>query len=696
MNNRNLLITLLFFIAFQAFSQNAKKYTTYVVKYGETLKSIAKKVGCKTKEIKNLNPDVDKNNLSVNTTLVIPNKNFNKLIIKTSPKSEVKVMVHEVKAGETFYGIAKMYNVTIQSIKDANPTTTEGLKIGQKLRIPHENEFTLQPETGKVVFYKVKKGDTKWRIATLYDISIAELERINPNLQGELKENENIWVPASAFIPDEIKDSYLQKQDDLFIYHTVKQGEGLFRIAVLYDTSQKEIERLNPKASKKLRPGMLLKIPGKKTVNFQIHEVAKGDTFFSLTREYEVSKEDLLAINPELEDGLKQGMLLKIEPLVSIANVPGNLLLDSISFQNFGDRTIHLSFLMPLKATEKVDYNSKNSSQLRTICTDFYMGAEMAIDSLRKQGLLVEYHIYDTENDPMKIYELMKDDNLKDSDALIGPFFFENAQKAAKELRKTPIITPLFSKKQGFDSHNNLIKAAVDKKEKLTALKEYLKKSYTDQKIVIISDKHKANIAAANNLKQSLLQLDSISKISMIKPTHNKKKPKEIYMSKKELELAVDVNKGTWVILISDNNIVISDTVNTYGVMANDQDIQLFTTKTFDDLEHLDFNYLGQLNWSYPSVQFDNLNTASVSNFNKEFYQLNSEYPSSYAFTGFDLTYDTLIRLSASEDFSDGLEAGISQRLSHQFNYEKTEKGYFNKGVLMVSLNKDLEFNLLK
>ena len=203
-------------------------------------------------------------------------------------------------------------------------------------------------------------------------------------------------------------------------------------------------------------------------------------------------------------------------------------------------------------------------------------------------------------------------------------------------------------------------------------------------------------MAAANKLRLSLLQLDSISKISMIVPMHNKKKPEEIYMSKKELEQAVDAKKDTWVILVSDNNIVISDTVNTYGVMANDHDIQLFTTKTFDDLEHLDFQYLGLLNWSYPSLQFNNLNTKSVSDFNKKFYQLNNEYPSSYAFTGFDLTYDTLIRLSTSENFSDGLESGISQRLSHQYNYKKTEKGYFNKGVLMVSLNKDLEFNLLK
>lgn len=693
MNSKNLLLILLFLVTFQVFSQDAKKYTTYVVRSGETLKSIAKKVGCKVKEIKNLNPDVDKDDLTANTTLVVPNKKYNKPVIKTDSKPIVKVVVHNVKAGDTFYGIAKEYNVTIQSIKDANPTTADGLKPGQKLRIPPKNEFTVQPETGKVVFYKVKKGDTKWRIATLHDISVLELEGINPNLRGELKENENIWVPASEVIPEDIKNTYLQKQDNLFIYHTVKQGEGLFRIAVLYDTTQEEIENLNPEATKKLRPGMLLKIPGKKKTKFIIHEVTKGDTFFSLTREYNVTESELVAQNPELTDGLKIGMQLKINPLLdSLPNVPSNLFNDSIATS----KTIHLSFLMPLMAKEKVDYNSKNDSQLRNICTDFYMGAQIAIDSLRKQGLSLEYHVYDTENSLAKLYELSKDEELKSSDIVIGPFFFENAQKVAKLLPETPIISPLFSKKQSSDYHENLIKTAVDSNEKYATLANYLKRTYQNQKIIIISDKTKKNMATANRLKQSLMLHDSISNITMIVPSHNKKSPEEIYMSKKELQESIDEKITNWVIVVSDNKIVNSDSVNTYGVLSIHHNIQLFTTKIFDDIEHIDYQYLGQLNWSYPAVKSDLLDTKSVSDFKKNYYLINHEDPSMSAFTGFDLTYDTVLRLASSENFISGLEAGVSQRLAHKYQYEKTEKGYINKGVLMLSLNKDLEFILLE
>jgi LysM repeat protein len=276
-----LLITLTFFLGLQHnFAQNPKKYTTYVVKSGETLKSIAKKVGCKVKEIKSLNPDISRTP-KVNTTLVIPNKNFGKVTVIKHHKPTEKVTVHLVQQGDTFFGIAKKYNVTIQSIKDANPAVvTDGLHPGQKIRIPNKSEFTIQPETGKVVFYKVQKGDTKWHIATMHKITVAELEKMNPEMEGELKENDNIWVPAPEEVPEEIKKTFQQEQDTIHIYHLVKQGEGLFRIAVMYSTTQDKIKELNPEATKKLRPGMLLKIPGKKKKKIFISRSCKRGHFF--------------------------------------------------------------------------------------------------------------------------------------------------------------------------------------------------------------------------------------------------------------------------------------------------------------------------------------------------------------------------------------------------------------------------------
>ena len=701
MNSKKHLILVVFFlITSQFFAQNAKKYTTYVVKSGETIRSIAKKIDCKTKEIRNLNPDVDRKNPPVNTTLVVPNKNYGKPIIKelVEPKT---VVIHIVEPKNTFYGIAKKYNVTIQSIKDANPIVANGLKTGQKLRIPSKSEYTVHPKKSKVEFYRVKKNDTKWHIATMYNITVAELNQMNPNLQGKLRENDTIWVPASNEIPEEIKDTYKQNQNPPYIYHVIKEGEGLFRIAVVYNTTQEEIRKLNPEATKKLRPGMLLKIPGEKPTGDFTHKIVKGDTFYNLTRRYGISKKELLSLNPELDEDLKIGMYIVIKPLPNQVSNTDSIPIFELNKLLLNDynislsKPIHLSFLMPLKTDLKVDYSSKKDSQLRTICTDFFMGAEMAIDSLKKLGLTINYHVYDTKNNLSQLYYLLKNEDLKNSDAIIGPFFFENTQKVAKKFPNIPVYAPLYSKKQSTDYTKNLIKSAVDKKEMLTVLTNYLLSNYKQQKIIIVTDTNKENINKAKKITHLLKQHDSISSITLIEPSRNKKRPKEIYMNKEKLQNSIEELKETWVILISDDEIVLSDTVNTYGVLSIEHNIRLFTPENFRSFKHLDYQYLGQLLWSFPAKQFDHLDTKAVAKFKREYYQLNHTYPSLEAFTGFDLTYDVIIRLASSEDYTTGLELGKSNRLSQQFNYVPKNGGYFNKSVLMIALNNDLEFNTL-
>ena len=50
-------------------------------------------------------------------------------------------------------------------------------------------------------------------------------------------------------------------------------------------------------------------------IKFTEHQVVKGDTFYSLTRTYNISENELRTLNPSLElGGLQVGMILKIKP----------------------------------------------------------------------------------------------------------------------------------------------------------------------------------------------------------------------------------------------------------------------------------------------------------------------------------------------------------------------------------------------
>ncbi|MDD5017014.1 MAG: LysM peptidoglycan-binding domain-containing protein [Eubacteriales bacterium] len=97
---------------------------------------------------------------------------------------------YTVKSGDTLYKIAQNYDVTLNEILAANPSITNPSKIyvGQTITIP----------ATKLVSYTVQKGDTMWGIANKFEISLTELKKANPGISDPSK----IYVGQTVLIPD--------------------------------------------------------------------------------------------------------------------------------------------------------------------------------------------------------------------------------------------------------------------------------------------------------------------------------------------------------------------------------------------------------------------------------------------------------------------------------------------------------------
>lgn len=104
---------------------------------------------------------------------------------------------------------------------------------------------------------------------------------------------------------------------DIYYVHIVKQHETLYSISKAYEVSQSDIADANPDIYAELKVGQALKIPAKDQVDskddrYIYHIVKRKETIYSLTKKYNISQEDLIAINPAIKDGLKKSQLVLI------------------------------------------------------------------------------------------------------------------------------------------------------------------------------------------------------------------------------------------------------------------------------------------------------------------------------------------------------------------------------------------------
>ncbi|MDT0193047.1 MULTISPECIES: LysM peptidoglycan-binding domain-containing protein [unclassified Exiguobacterium] len=148
--------------------QNTSTNKTYTVKSGDTLYSIARTYGVTVSALAAANNITNYSLIYVGQVLIIPGTT-----VTPPPSTTVK---YTVKSGDTLYKIATMYNTTVAKIAAANNiTNVNSIYVGQVLIIP---TTTVTPPT-TTVKYTVKSGDTLYKIATMYNTTVAKIAAAN-------------------------------------------------------------------------------------------------------------------------------------------------------------------------------------------------------------------------------------------------------------------------------------------------------------------------------------------------------------------------------------------------------------------------------------------------------------------------------------------------------------------------------------
>ncbi|PXX24248.1 LysM peptidoglycan-binding domain-containing protein [Arenibacter sp. ARW7G5Y1] len=703
------LILTTFLLMLVSINAIAQKFTTHSVKSGETLESIAKRYNVSEQGILHYNKELKKGQaLRANTILVIPSSNG--AGVKSDSVSKVDALLqalqvdesnpkhrepigytsHKTKRKETLFGIAKRYNISEDEIKRYNKELySVQLKKGMILKIPKykrvdPSEKAYIEENYEI--YTVQPKETRWSIANKYGITIDSLLVLNPKLS---KITDYLSSGQELLLPKILGSSIEDQDTQLYNSYTVPAKQTFYSLEKKFGLTANEIIALNPEIKERggLKEGMVLRIPAKKIEtgevnidNYNFYEVKPKQTEFSLTRKFGVTYTELLELNPELKDGLKAGMVLKL-PKAQTGNfdVKNALILDKINLKD-SINTLNrpkLVFLLPFRL-DRLDLNdnaaTKSAIENRKdvkYSLGLYSGAMVALDSIAKLGISVDVKTYDTQLNLNRTKGILQKENLMGVSAIFGPLETQSLKEVALQASEygVPVVAPLSDKSDL--SLNNVFFALPSEKVMQEHMMTYVEGLRTNENVIIIADqKNKATESA-------LLMKFPGAKIVALKEDRS--------VDIQKITKIFSLETENWVFLETDQANVVYHVGSLLNSMINeDISIRLFTTdknKAFES-EIVSYAHLSNLRFTYPSASREVGENSFVKLYRKRY----GAEPDAYAIRGFDLTYDLLLKLAYKEDLVSASKlVGETEYVGNKFNFNKDiSSGYYNRASYIL------------
>ena len=370
----------------------------------------------------------------------------------------VDYYVYTVEPSEGLYRISKKFNVLQADIYKANPSVNEGLKAGQTLYIPVKNQAKkIQPSTTKqVIEHQVVAKQTLYSISKMYGVEKEEIIRLNPEIEnGIIKIGQILRIPVSDKTKAQVQDNVAKQinSDKTTVQNEVKaqqpvlpkkkyvtyevksRKETLYGISKQFGVSINEIIEANPYAQDGIKKGDILQIPvveeniPKTSGSDILHIVKPKETIYGISKQYNITKEDLLRANPKLENGLMIGdtiLITSSSPQPTTTPTDNNAIVQKATYR--------IAYMLPFSAEE--DKNSTNIDRF----IEFYRGSLLAMEKIKEQGISLEVYTFDTQLGTTKINDILKNGIPKTVDMIIGPAYPEQVAIVADYAKKNNVI----------------------------------------------------------------------------------------------------------------------------------------------------------------------------------------------------------------------------------------------------------------
>ena len=754
-----------------------KKYLLHTVEKGQTLYSISQSYDVPQTDIADENPSV-KDGLSIGEILRIPVDRMQKGESRKEKrrrrhKSEemqhalppsADFFFHPVKPQETVYSISKQYGVDVQTVYQYNPEARKELLVGEILRIPRTKttatETTVQPSQSDAnyFYHKVEKGETLYSISKQYNSKIGDILNANPDARQSLETGSILRIPKTTLTePSQL----IPTASGQFFTYRIETGDTYFSLKQRFGVAQEELTQLNPQLYDGLNAGLVIRIPEKQVAStrvvpidknlFQYHTVAKGETLYGLSHQFNVKISQLKELNPVLKlrgpvvgeqllipksgvpEELKENFTDEIKtnisgntPAYEVEPNPAAPRAECMGMGWSGDEPIKIGLFLPLylQANDTVNFIRMTPAEIQKQIAeqkaagiddpvvdsvkvrqdkilygpsvnflDFYEGVLLALDTLKQQGINTELYVYDTNQDTSVIRQLVLRPEFLSLNLIIGPVY-PKCQQLVSELsakNRIPMVSPLSSDGGFADRNPYYFQINPDKMYRLKATADYLGDDYFNKNFIVMQ--------MGNNAHLDEAQLVDWVRNKFFSTGYYDQTPSVLFHEFDFREGGyyglihlLDPNKENVVIVPMNREADVSVAVTNLNTAAKKYNITLVGLSEFSRYRSIETDYLHNLKLHYLTPYYIDYRDKGVVRFIERYRNNFYDEPNQFSFQGYDITN---YFVNAIQKFGTGFSSCLPYLNVHllqgDYNFQKVSDfgGYMNHTLYIMKYTRD-------
>jgi LysM repeat protein len=622
-------------------------------------------------------------------------------------RSKVKVIIsgetyylHTVKKGETIYSISKAYGITTDELIRENPSSINGLKEAQTIRIKASIVSSVQPsvqsnvperihDDSRFIYHRLQPGETVYYLSKTYSVSENEIIRSNPGIDiSKLPAGFEIAVPRKDLMTR--KQSFAD-QDDQGYYHKVVRGETLSSIARKYGVTIRDLRRENGD-TRFPQVGDFLKIPG-----------------LNQPFEQEVLEADQDTVLFEKEEQVVY--LERPDEFTTFRNLTGSfdvaVILPFYLLENAKRTEIDSSAIVNGKRTYRVINRSDDWIYPRSLgFLEMYEGILLAADTLSSLGLNINIHAFDITGDSTQIIKLIRSGNLDNMDLIIGPVHSSNLIMVASYAGGLgiPVVSPVQLSSNTVLRDSPLLYMASSSLEVAQKAIARKMREYSDNNIVLLHSDSVEEIDEINALRNFIL-----GELSRSMPFEEIRMKDMVFYSRSvigndsisRLAYALSEKTGNAIIVASENPPVMSESIIDIHTLSRKYSINVFGYPNMRYLDNFNHRIWFELGLMIYSPYWIDYSQKDVKKFNYDFRLKYLTEPSemSYAWQGYDILYYFLSGLALyGREFLSHPEIHNPDLLHTQFDFHRNSiyDGFENIKLFLIRYSNNYEVELLE